>query len=147
MEKLSLTKSIIPAVATSAVMAIFFLISKASGWPYMSGLHLINCLLLVPAIWYATNRIHRLRVNPYPYLRGLAGGLGAAALASFIFSFFLLLYLRFIDQPYMTEVKRYVPLGDYMTPMIVALVFFTEQVCAGFIMALIIMQIYKTKNN
>jgi hypothetical protein len=133
------------ALLTAVLMWIFFFICKAKGFQYMSGLHLVNNLLIIAPVWYSIYLIHSLRLTPYPYLRGLSSGVGAAAVTAFIFSFLMLIYLFFVDRTYLFDVKDNAPLGQYMSPIVIALVFFTEQVCSGLISALILMQLYKPR--
>lgn len=123
-------------------MILFFLVCRVFNWPYMWKLHFINILLLVPAIIY-TLRYTSARPIAYPYLRGLGAGLSTSVKSGLIFAFFFVIYLSFIEPEYMESVRRSAPLGSYMNPLVASLVFFTEQVCSGFIITLIAMQGFK----
>jgi hypothetical protein len=132
------------SVITAIAMIVFFLLCRSIISQYINGLHFVNILFLTAAIWYITKK--HVGYNPeYPYLSGLFIGLKTAALASLLTSFFILIDLRFIDPASMHYLSTRVPLGEYMNPMIIALVFFTEEVCASLVISLIVMQLYKSK--
>ena len=123
-------------------MIIFFLLSRFLNWRYMWALHYVNIIFLIPAVFYSVYRLIKKR-GSYPYLNGFVVGISVAVKGGLIFCFFLLLYLQFIDPGYMIFLHEDVALGQYMNPILLALVLLTEQVCAGLIITLIIMQIFK----
>jgi hypothetical protein len=132
-------------ILTTILMMLAFFICRGLKLPYMSGLHLINNVLVIPVVWFAIHKVQRLKLEPTPYLRALSSGVGAAGVSGLLFSFFLLIYLTFINPYYLFEVRAEAPLGEFMSPMVIALVFLTEQVCSALIASLIIMQAYKSK--
>ncbi len=126
-------------------MTVFFLVCVWLRLAYVTNLHFVNCLFVAVAICYVVWKNYQLQYD-YAYLASFLSGLKVTALASIIFSFFLLIYLRFIDAEFMQHLKVDAPLGEYMSPILIALIFFTEQLSAAVIVTLIVLQFFKTSN-
>lgn len=136
-------KMIVADIATGIGMILFFLVARTAGWNYIWPLHFVNIFLLVPAITYAVWHATQKNSAPYPYLKGLAKGFVSAVRASAILCVFLVLYLNFMDPGYLDEIRNDVPLGNYITPLVMSLVFFTEQVCGALVLTLIVLLFFR----
>jgi hypothetical protein len=130
-------------IVTGFLLIVFFLFVKYLRISYVLNLHYLNEVFIFFGIWYAIRQ--RSRTENFKYLKGFFTGIKASAIASLIFNFFLLIYLSFIDPYFMQYIIKEGPLGEYMSPIIIALVLFTEQISAGLIFTLILMQLYRTK--
>jgi hypothetical protein len=136
--------TIVTGIITGVLLVLFFLLVRGLSVSYVVELHLFNLLFIVAAVWIS---IHiQFRQSGIGYLKGILEGFKTTLISSFILNFFLLIYLRFINPEYMLNMKSSEYLGEFMTPVIIAIVLFTEQVGAGIVIALLVMQLYKTKD-
>lgn len=131
-------------VASGVAGIAFFFIIRHYQLDYVLKHHFFHLLLIAAAIVYALIRKNRLN-GGLPYLYGFMEGIKTACVSAIITNFFLLIYLFSINPVYMRYVVAKEPLGEYMGPLIIALVLFTEQVSGGMIITLIVMQLFKEK--
>jgi hypothetical protein len=130
-----LRSSVLAGFATFGAMLSLFLILKNSGSGYVLYFQFFNCALVIPGVVYSVKFSQRRSRSGY--IASLFAGVAAALVAAILFAFFLVIYLNFINPVYMYYVLKKGALGEFMSPLILASVFLTEQVCTGLIAALI----------
>jgi hypothetical protein len=123
-------------------MVLLFLSARLLRLDYLFRIHFVNWALIVANVWLTVRSYYR-RANEPQYLGGLFTAFRAVVIASVVANFFLLIYLTFVN-PYYMHMLREGPLGAYLSPLIIALALFTEQIAAGIIVALIVMQLHES---
>ena len=121
---------------------LLFLYLKNLQTSYVLYTHFYNHIFLAAAVFISLYSLNA-KAGPLSYLDGLFEGFKTAASCALLSNFFLLIYFYFVNPIYFLNMRTDTLLGDYMTPIIVSLVFFTEEVCAGLIYSLISMQFFK----
>ncbi len=140
-----LKRWIATGLVTGFAMTGFFLVCMWLHLAYITRLRFLNLLFITGAIWFVM-RHYFVAHTGYRYLSVLLEGIKTSAVASGISCFFALIYLTFINPDFMLYLKTQAPLGEYMSPMLITIVLFTEQLSAAVIIALIVVQIFKPKS-
>jgi hypothetical protein len=135
-------ESVVIGVICAILVIFFFLAVRDLRTSYVLYLHFYNHLVLAAAVFISLYRLNA-KKGPLSYLDGLFEGFKTAATSALLSNLFLLLYFYFINPVYFLNVRTETQLGDYMNPLVVCLVFFTEEVCASLIYSLISMQFFK----
>jgi len=130
-------------IVTGLLMICLFFILRALNLNYILKFHFLNILIIVPAVWLTCRAGYKRNGENFRYLKGLASGVKTIIIASVIVNFFIVIYLSFINPVMMFNIRHYMQLGEYMNPLIIGMVLFTEQICASLIVSLIVMQLYK----
>jgi hypothetical protein len=123
-------------ITSALLMILFFLMTRKSQMSYVLYLHFFNHLIVFGAV-VVSMYVERKNNPDLRFLGAYYTGVKTAITGSLIFNFFLLIYFSFINSTYFLNMRDTTALGEYMTPVVVSIVFFTEQVAAALIYSLI----------
>lgn len=111
-------------------LIVYFFLMYALGLIHVIELRLLNLLIMIGGVYAALRQYKRTHAGHLNYFRGMATGVGAAAIGSTTFAAFLLIYLK-IDQNLMTSIIENEPMGRYLNEYIAAAVVALEGVFSG----------------
>ena len=129
-------------IITAATLVAFFFIMLGFGLIEQYPLRILNIVFLFTGIFMAVNAY---RTNPKfkpNYLGGIGVGLLTSAVALFLFSIFVIIYLA-SNPGFMESLKSYEYFGRYLNPYIAGVVIFLEGTVSGLLVSFILMQFYK----
>jgi hypothetical protein len=128
---------------TGATLIFYFLIARFFQVNYLQGWRYGNILIVAAAIYYVLKQKTKEKKGLH-YLSGLMTGMTTSIVPSVMSNAFLFIYLLLINPTYM-EIMHHKPLGEFMSPARIAVVFFTEETSAALIVTLILMQVFKLR--
>lgn len=129
-------------IITAISLIAFFFLMKIVGLADVYELRALNALFLFGGIFLAI-RYFRNNSPSHSYLNGIGVGLLTSAVALFIFSLFVVIYLGAIDPAFMESLKQDEYFGQYLNPYIAGAAIFLEGTLSGLLVSFILMQYYK----
>ena len=127
-EKIALKYGLI----TFGLLSTYFLLLTSFGLVHRIEFRLFNAIIMFYGCFTAVG-IAKQRLKDFNFLKGYGSGLLTALLASFLFSFFGIIYLQFIDPSFMQEIKSNELLGIYQNKFIACAQIFIEGTASGFL--------------
>lgn len=125
---------------TSLALLIYFLLMKLLNLATVVELRFLNVLILFIGIRFFLLRLKRENGGSLEYLQSLAYGFIVSVFTSTFFSFFIFLYLSYIDHGMLETLQLNQPFGEYMTPGAAALVLILEGCSSGAIISFALIQ-------
>jgi hypothetical protein len=117
---------------TFGLLSIYFLLLTALGLVHRIEFRLFNAIIMFYGCFTAVG-VAKQKLEDFNFLKGYGSGLLTALLASFLFSFFGVLYLHFIDPSFMQEIRSNELLGIYQNKFIACAQIFIEGTASGFL--------------
>ncbi|UII28205.1 DUF4199 domain-containing protein [Fulvivirga maritima] len=127
---------------TAAGLIAFFFLMRLTGWIHMYELRALNYVFVFSGIFMAIKSFKQHNRNSFAYFNGLGVGVATSAIALFIFSAFVVIYLL-IDVNFMNQLKQFEYFGPYLNPFISGVVILFEGTFSGILTSFILMQYYK----
>ncbi|MBK5286267.1 MAG: DUF4199 domain-containing protein [Bacteroidia bacterium] len=139
------SKKLIPLITrysglTSIALLIYFLLMKLLHLATVVELRFLNFIILFLGIRFFLLRLKTENNDSVRYLQSLAYGFIVSVFTSALFSFFMLLYLSFIDHSLLESLQLNQPFGEYLTPGASALVLILEGTSSGAIISFSLVQ-------
>jgi len=125
---------------TALALVIYFLLMKLLNLATVVELRFFNLIILFAGIRFFLLRLKTENNDSVRYLQSFAYGFIVSVFTSGLFSFFILLYLSFIDRSLLESLQLNQPFGEYLTPGASALVLILEGTSSGAIISFSLVQ-------
>jgi hypothetical protein len=130
---------------TAAICIVYFLVMRVAGYVHITALRFLNYAFLAVGIYLALtevkNKIHKHRVN---YLPGMALGFVIIFISAVVFSLFIFIYAKFLDQNFINIIKPDFPAyNGELNSYILGVYIFSESIIFGVILNFLVMQFFK----
>jgi hypothetical protein len=129
-------------IYTAIILIVFFFFMKLIGLVDVYELRMLNVVFLFAGVFMAIKKYRHSSDKP-SYLSGIGVGIFTSAIALFIFSLFIIIYLGAIDPAFMESLKANEYFGQYLNPYIAGAAIFLEGTLSGLLLSFILMQYYK----
>lgn len=117
-----------------------FLIAEALLFVQTLAFRILDILIIYILVGRSLHSYQLHAVEGHSYLRNIGLGIATSFFGMLLFTLFLVSYLSFMDQGYMNFLKEILPMGPYLSPLIISLLLLMEGVSigavSGFIQAL-----------
>ncbi len=125
-------------------MIAYFLIMKLAGFVTIPELRILNAFIVMGGCALTIRYYNNLYQKHIQYLEGLVLCFITIMVSSFLFAFFIFIYLYTIDPGLLDAIKLSAPLlGKYLTPVSAAFSIILEGICSALIISFILMQYFK----
>lgn len=124
-------------------LMLYFLSMKVIGLAHIVELRLLNLIILVAGIFWALKKFKQTHQDHLNYFRALITGVATGGVASFVFAFFLFLYLK-LDGSMMQSIVDHEPMGRYLNPYMVSFIVLLEGVFSGLLVTFVLINYLDT---
>lgn len=119
-------------IITFLLLSAYFLAMKSIGIVHMVEFRLLNAAIMFYGCFVAVKK-SKAKLKDFDFLKGYGAGLLTALVASSLFSFFGLIYLKFINTDFINQIREYDILGIYQNEWIATAQIFIEGSASGFL--------------
>jgi hypothetical protein len=124
-------------------LIVYFVVMHLTGLSHHVELRLLNLLILVAGVYLALKKFRETHGEQLNYFRALATGVSTAAIGSFIFAFFLFIYMK-VDSSLMLSIVENEPMGRYLNPYIASFIVALEGLFSGLLVTFILINYIST---
>ena len=110
-------------------LIVYFFLMYLVGLVHVTELRLFNLVVLIAGVYYALKQYQRTHHGHMDYFHAFTTGIATAAVGTFAFSLFLLVYLH-IDKSLMQSIAEQ-PLGMHLDPYIASFMVSLEGIFSG----------------
>jgi hypothetical protein len=124
-------------------LIVYFVVMHLTGLSHHVELRLLNLLILIAGVYLALKKFKETHGEHLNYFRALATGVATAAIGSFIFAFFLFIYMK-VDTSLMESIVQNEPMGRYLNPYIASFIVALEGLFSGLLVTFILINYVTT---
>lgn len=136
---------ILTGIIVSVVLIAYFLLMQVCGLLRMPQFSMLNFVILLGGLIFAYSHYRKQGKN-IDYMSGAALGMTTTAVGIAPYTAFLYIYLAFVDETLLTEIKSDILTGEYLTPFSAAGSVLIIGLSYGLILSFILMQYYKSRD-
>jgi hypothetical protein len=125
---------------TAVALLAYFLLMKLLGYAGIVELRFLNFIIMLLGVRFFILRLKHENDGRLEYLQSLGYGFIVAAIASVIFSAFMMIYLAYIDHSLLQSIQTNQRFGESITPASAALVLILEGCASGLIVSFVLAQ-------
>ena len=141
--KKHLRSSIMLGLISTAALIVFFLIMRSVNLAHNVWLHAVNYIIIAAVVVYGLKRVKNKNNGNLPYFTGLGLAVTISFVTAVLFSFFMFIYMHFLDTAFIEEVSPELPFPMMGNPASAAIALFIEILIAGSLVGFIAMQLLK----
>ncbi|PWJ44046.1 hypothetical protein [Sediminitomix flava] len=125
----------------------YFISMKMLGYYHILDLRIFNVIFHCSLTYLSMRHDRIVSEKEFGYADSFFVGMRTSMLPVFMFSAFMLCYLKFLDYGFMQYIKENALLGDYLTPLSVFVALFAEGLAASFVVSFVGIRVLKLEED